>query len=693
MASAEPITLIPDDSGPDDGGGVEDAAFEEPGGRYLGGRFSVQTEAPLAHLDTAGAAAYAAQSLAEPGRRVYALVHDPRITHRQHVAESLIANPIPYVAGPLAQEVVAIPTPAGEQERLVSFVDLPKGKPLLKGSSASFPMTGERLTDTIIPALIYGLVTLHDRGLTHRAVRPGNIFFAPDDPRSATLGDGFSAPAGATYDPIYETLDRCFADACARGEGAPEDDLYALGVTVLALALGRPPGADKSAKELLEARIAQGSFRAALGNAKLPHALHKLVRGLMADDPKQRWQMSDVLAWIDGHEADSRPSLAHWSLSQPVRFAGARHHDRRLLADALAQNPELAFEFFSDKNTITWLRSLAGSAVADERIEKLLTGGLFGSQRLGMRARHMELAKICQTLHPSGPFRYCGWSIASDGLGPAIARIFHGQDRAEMAQLNELMSERLVGKLAEIAAAGTPGSAVGKSIQAVVAFAGRTTLGFGLERALYQLNPKLPCLSQKFAGRIVDTEARLLNALDQLSEAGAKEGLMDRHIAAFCGSRLKQAEPLIRRLDPDGAGDGKTALALLELFARLQRSSQVEALPNLANALAAEIKPLARSLRFKSRREQFLGALDKAAKSGDLGRMHAALNFAKAESKDREEFSRAAQLFAVVETERKKLARGMDPNDPRAARRGQQIAAGLATLVLLATILYAWTGL
>lgn len=688
MASAEPITLIPDESG-----GVEDAAFEEPSGRYLGGRFSVQTEAPLAHLDTPGGTAYAAQSLAEPGRTVYALVHDPHTPHRQHVAESLIANPIPGMTGPLAQEVVVIPTPAGEQERLVSFVELPKGKPLFKGKAAGLPMTRERLTDNIIPALIYGLVTLHDRGLTHRAIRPGNIYFAPDDPRSATLGDGFSAPAGATYDPIYETLDRCFAESHARGEGEPADDLYALGVTVLALVLGRPPGADKSAKELLEARVAQGSFRAAMGNAKLPHALHKLVRGLMADDPKQRWQMSDVLTWIDGHETDSRPSLAHWALSQPVRFAGVRHHDRRLLADAMARNADLAFEFFSDKNTITWLRSLTGGDAVGERIEKLLTGGLFGSQRLGTRARHMELAKVCQILHPTGPFRYYGWSIAPDGLGPAVARVFHGQDRAQLARLHELMSERLIGKLAEIAALDNPGNGVSKTVQAVATFAGRSTLGFGLERALYQLNPKLTCLSQKFAGKIVDTETRLLTALDRLSEAGAKEGLMDRHIAAFCASRIPQAEPMIRRLDPEGAGSGKTALALLELFARLQQKFKVEALPSLASALAAEIKPLARSLRFKNRREQFLAALDKAAKSGDLTRMHAALDFANAESKDREEFSRAAQLFAIIEAERKKLGRGLDPHNARAARRGQQIAAGLATLVLLATIFYVAKGL
>ena len=689
MASAEPITLIPDESG-----GVEDAAFEEPSGRYLGGRFSVQIEAPLAHLDTPGATAYAAQSLAEPGRTVYALVHNPHIPHRQHVAESLVANPISCMTGPLAQEVVVIPTPAGEQERLVSFIELPKGKPLFKGNAAAVPMTRELLTDNIIPALIYGLVTLHDRGLTHRAIRPDNIYLALDDPRSATLGDGFSAPAGATYDPVYETLDRCFAETHARGEGEPADDLYALGVTVLALVLGRSPGADKSAKELLEARVAQGSFRAAMGNAKLPHALHKLVRGLMADDPRQRWQMSDVLTWIDGHEADSRPGLAHWALSQPTRFAGVRHHDRRLLADALACNADLAFEFFSDKNTITWLRSLIGGDVVGERIEKLLTAGLFGSQRLGTRARHMELAKICQILHPSGPFRYYGWSIASDGLGPAVARVFHGQDRTQLARLHELMSERLIGKLAEIATAGNPGAGgIGKSIQAVARLAGRSTLGFGLERALYQLNPRLSCLSQKFAGKVVDTEVRLLTALDQVSEAGAKEGLMDRHIAAFCASRLKQSEPLIRRLDSDGSGAGKTALALLELFARLQQKAKVEALPHLASALAAEIKPLARSLRFKNRREQFLAALDKAAKSGDLARMHAALDFAKAESKDREEFSRAAQLFAVIEAERKKLGRGLDPHNAQAARRGQQIAAGLATLVLFATIIYVMKGL
>ena len=110
---------------------------------------------------------------------------------------------------------------------------------------------------------------------------------------------------------VYETIESGLANPWGRGDGTAADDLYALGVTLVMLLLGRNPVADVPDEKLLLDKINRGSYAAIIGSERLPPGMIEPVRGLLTDDPKDRWTIQDVDLWLHGrHATPKQPSLA-----------------------------------------------------------------------------------------------------------------------------------------------------------------------------------------------------------------------------------------------------------------------------------------------------------------------------------------------------------------------------------------------
>ena len=81
------------------------------------------------------------------------------------------------------------------------------------------------------------------------------------------LGEAASAPPGFSQPDLFEPIELAGADKAARGEGTLADDLFALGITVLCLLLGRvPPTAEDPDAVLLERMVGTSYSAAVRGN-------------------------------------------------------------------------------------------------------------------------------------------------------------------------------------------------------------------------------------------------------------------------------------------------------------------------------------------------------------------------------------------------------------------------------------------
>jgi len=126
------------------------------------------------------------------------------------------------------------------------IMDFADGQPLNKIIKASAPLSGEQVTAVIEP-LMDGLTAVHQKGILHRDVKPGNIIIREDNtPILIDFGAARQA-IGSKSKSLSAILTPHFAPIeqySTRGNQGPWTDIYSLGaVAYLCLTGQKPPEA------------------------------------------------------------------------------------------------------------------------------------------------------------------------------------------------------------------------------------------------------------------------------------------------------------------------------------------------------------------------------------------------------------------------------------------------------------------
>ena len=117
------------------------------------------------------------------------------------------------------------------------------------------------------------LAVLQERGSTHRAIRPDNVFeSAPGQPVTLGAGLGGSGRHASTLR-VRNTSTTPRAHPAGRGEGTTADDVYALGVLSLTLLNGRVLMASMMTSAMIPWKLDLGSFAALTRKRRLPARL------------------------------------------------------------------------------------------------------------------------------------------------------------------------------------------------------------------------------------------------------------------------------------------------------------------------------------------------------------------------------------------------------------------------------------
>ncbi len=639
----------------------------------IGGRYAVDLAAPLPAAG-GGQMAFAASDRSTGDARLMAVQVHKQAPPRLHPLQSLtrpidgLLSPLGYGIGPALQA----------QHGFYVVCQAPPGPPL---AAQLRPWPEQALVEQLLRPVALVLEHLQTVGITHRAIRLNNIFqAAPGHP--VVLGQAWAAPAAmhqpAAFEPPYSAM--CLP--AGRGAGSIADDVYALGVVLLILALGRQPLAGLDDVAVVRRKLELGSYGALAGDERLPPIIADLVRGMLAEDPDHRPTPTLLLdpAVARGRRVAARPPR---HAQRPLAIAGTLAWDVRTLAHAIASEPEQGMHALRSSTAVLWLRREVGDAGVATRIEDLVRHRLTDVTEEA-RSDVIMTMRAVSTLDPLAPLCWRGISLWPDGLGTALAAA-QGVNPDVTSRLEELVAIEATSLWAMIRPDRCDFPMLRMEARQQRSWLQMPGPVGGLPRLLYGMNPMLPCLSALMGTSWVGRLADLLPALEATIAADPKQRPFDTQVAAFIAARAERGlDAEINALKvskPDGP-----EMAALRLLSQMQTRLHPGPLPALAAWTEEQAAPLIAEWHNRPRRMELTERLHALAQGGLLAPMLALLQDPVGRGLDARAALAAAVELARVDAELARITGGSQERSNLALRFGQELAAAIG-LTALATVL------
>lgn len=467
------------------------------------------------------------------------------------------------------------------------------------------------------------------------------------------------------------------------------DEMFAIGVTIMLLALGRNPAAGLDEDELLRRRIELGSYNAMLGTNKLPSELASVVRSLMRDDAHERWTLADISSWVHSGRINPSQPTPGVRADRPFEFGDRLAFTERELANILAQDWDRAIRLVASKDIEHWVdRSLKNRDLA-KQISECAEPGPKGPKKM---TSDILLSRILTLLDPTGPICFRGMRVIPDGFSTVTLSAL--RDRKLAADFTEMIAGKMMNFWHEVQPRPkTWMLAASEVAEKASIYLAQTDSGFSIERCAYELNPALPCLSPLLKGSAPLQVRELIETME--AHAGDGEFLFDRHIAAFLGARIPGS--IDRELNDIARAPDESAMRIsqLRLLAYVQSKNSSTTAKKLYAMFLKHLQPVLDDYHNIPMREKLHRAARKAASRGSLNDLVRILDNKKNRSWDAKGFALAQRRHKQLEQELYRIKTDTAAIRRQATKMGQQFAANIACVIgilVLAVLVIMRTG-
>jgi hypothetical protein len=658
------------------------------GAAIVADRYEIDLSRPLPDFDHESAKAFAAADLRDPGNSVYAMLPDPTLPLRLAAVTRLRRMLNNHLLRTLAWDTVDWPSDGRRRPAII--LERSQGARLFPEANARIdPFREDALVRRFLQPMCVVLEDLSYTTVNHRNIRAENLFLDGTDVDRALilLGECVSAPPGYLQPAVYETIECAMSHPCGRGEGSVANDFYALGVTAAILLMGRNPLAGMDDERVIRMKLAQGSYAALLSNARVPAAMVEVFRGLLSDDPNDRWGLDKMQQWLGGRRASPKQQIRPSKAAVPFEIGGQPYNTARSVADALSRHWDEGLALVQNGEVDDWLRR----GLADEdRTEAVNAAKLIGEG--DENVSDATLARVIFALDPIGPVRYRAFRATLDGIAGLLAAKY-ADDEYRNAFVAIVQGRLFDFFLATNTRLRSDIFRLAGAFERLAPHVGKSEIGYGLERALYTLNGSIFCRSPLFETDYVADLAQVVPALDRLAKAkgGALDSVMDRHIAAFVAARMKTpVAPELRELR-DASDHFGFALPATRILAYAQDQVNGDPAPALCNAVVAMLEPALERFHNRETRERIRNRLQEIAGAGRLSDIVAAVDDKEVLYIDDYNFRAAVAEYAGTEQQLQRIEFERENREALARTVSSQVASlfsGMAaTVVVLVTIL------
>jgi len=410
------------------------------------------------------------------------------------------------------------------------------------------------------------------------------------------------------------------------------------------------------------------------------------LRATLNDDPRQRWGIEQLAAWVDGNRTTPKQSSVGLKAQRHLDFNGKKYMRPKMLAKDIHENPIEAIELIESGNLAKWIER----ALGDTNMVTMLNSAMGRASMLGRTAGFEDrlLCFVSMALDPIGPIRYKNLCVLPGGVGSGLAM---AMIKGENTQIyGELIRDRyawtwlgnkenvLIDNAAELA----------HNFDLVSKVIIRRGIDYGLERCLYDLNPDVPCLSDYFKEYHVADCDELLHALDKIAPNHKDSKPLDRHIASFISTRDNRDNSGLMNL-LEGTDAIKRSLALITLYQQLQRRFNISKLKGLCEWLAKDAEVVVQRFKNLSLKQEIMKQLPKDIATGSITKVLSLIDNPMQVKKDEVEFVKARRQYYMFGHERDVVRTELTNNPYYGFASGRQVA--LLTSMFLSAILIVCT--
>jgi len=645
-------------------------------------RYQIMPSSPLPELSTPSAKAYHAEDKRNTERKLFALACPPFLGPRTGVMEVLKGANIRGCMSLVDYGTVF--WPPMKQRTILVIYERPTGGRLLDHLGQ---INQHEMVRRVVEPLCHGLQEISTRGVSHRQIRPSNLYFLDGSLDRLVLGDCTTVPPGYDQPVLFESIERGTAPPAGRGSGDVTDDMYALGVSILfALVGGNPVPHFRTDDDILYAKMQEGSYTTLIGNEPIPQNMLEAMRGLLSDDDHERWGLEQLDLWINGRRMTPLQKKSAPKAKRTIEYAGREHFNCRTLSLAVSRQPSQVEKLVKDELVETWLkRDLEDSDLASRASNAIHMAQSQSGDKDIMATR------LSIVLDPKLPIRYKDCWCMPDGFGTALAHSIMQKGNANTPV--EIITRSLPRTWFDSQDAYNPVYvALEKNFDQLLKFVQERKIGYGVERCLYETNPTLSCQSPLLIDEYVLTIKELMPALERVSAKVDKQKKpIDRHIVAFIAARLNQnVEPHVKAVGDDR--EEIATLGMLSLLALVQWRTKSGNLLGLTSWVGAHMGPAIKAFHSKSIREELEKEAPTLIRKGNLADLFNLLDNAEQRVQDQSDFDEACEEFELAENEIKDIEGGNGSLQKNSTRIGQQAAAMTSIVIALLILTITFIG-
>ena len=576
------------------------------------------------------------------------------------------------------------PTPSGGTGYFV-VCSAPPGPSL---AASLRPWSEAHLIELVLKPAALVLADLEARRLTHRAIRPGNVFQAAHG-GVVTLGCAWAAPPASQQPSWIEPRYSAVCSPCGRGDGSIADDVYALGALLVMLALGRNPTEGLSDDAVLLQKLEHGSYAALAGAHRLPPAIADLARGMLADDPDHRPSPA-LLATPAAARARRIAARPMRHSQRPIEVGGISATTAHGVAYAISRNHAAGVAALRNSLVDRWLRRGLGDSLRAGQLEEAIRTRDAQAAAGNEQADAALIATAVAVLDPLAPLVWRSVALWPAGLGPALDHAMHHAPD-QLKTLAEIALGGVAEQWHKRRADGWASALGNLTTRELRALQNDKRADVTPWRLCYALNPLTPCASPLLARLWVTRLGELVPAMESAAAAQPPGGqiLLDGQITAFIAARRdERLQDDIGHLASDFAVED--VHAQVRLVARLQARFHPQPLPALSAWAVEVLQPLINQFSSRSRRTRLAAEIAGLASAGQLTPMVSILDDTADRAADKAGHEAASARILDIEQTLQTLTAAEPGRMHRAKRVAYDAAGGLgaiACLVALAAVL------